>query len=130
MDLDTEFSGREVGVLVSAVLTAIAAFLPWVVAGAEAGPVEVSATSSGIEGLGLLTLLIAIIVAGIIITRKFYDREVIAVSAGGLLIVLVAGWKIVDLAGPADPGNGLYLTLLGGAGIVAAGVWEHTSGSD
>lgn len=130
MDLKTEFSPAEILGLISAVVTGIAAFLPWVTAGMQVGPVDVSTSSTGIEGLGLLTLVLAIVAVAIVITIRFEAQAAIATGIVGAIIGIVALWKIVDLNDAVAPGIGLYLTLLGGLGLLVAGIWGHQSESE
>lgn len=125
MDLNTDFSGAEMLGLVSAVVVGIAAFLPWITAGVEAGPVDVSASSTGIEGLGLLTLLLAIIAVGVILVLRWEDFGTVVTGIVGVVVTVVALWKIVDIDGAVAPGIGLYLTVLGGIGLVVAGAWGY-----
>lgn len=127
MDLNTDFSTAEVIGIVSAIVAGIAAFLPWVTAGMEAGPVSVSASGTGIEGLGLLTLVLAVAAVAIILLGSFDGQGSIATAIVGVIIGIVALWKIVDISGAASPGVGLYLTVLGGLGLVAAGIWGYQS---
>lgn len=127
MDVTIDFSPPEMLGLVSAVVAGIAAFLPWVTAGVEAGPVEVSASNTGIEGLGVLTLVLAIIAVGTILAMSWEDQGTVATGIIGVVVALVAIWKIVDINGAASPGMGLYLTVLGGIGLVVAGVWGYQS---
>lgn len=129
MDLNTDFSKAEGLGLVSALVIGIAAFLPWITAGVEAGPIDVSASSTGIEGLGLLTLILAVVAVAIVLVMSFESQGSVATGIVGVLIGIVALWKIVDISGAASPGIGLYLTVLGGLGLVVAGIWGYQSQS-
>lgn len=125
MDLHTDFSTAEVLGLISAIVAGIAAFLPWMTAGVEAGPIDVSASSTGIEGLGLVTLVLAVVAVAIVLVMSFEAQGSIATGIVGGLIGIVALWKIVDVSGAASPGIGLYLTVLGGLGLLVAGIWGY-----
>lgn len=129
MDLNTDLSTAEVIGLVSAIVAGIAAFLPWVTAGVEAGPVAVSASSTGIEGLGLLTLVLAVVAVAIVLLMGFDGQGSMATAVVGVIVGIVALWKIVDISGAASPGVGLYLTVLGGVGLLVAGIWGYQSRS-
>lgn len=129
MDLNRGFSTAELLGLGSAIVAGIAAFLPWVTTGVEAGPVEVSASSTGIEGLGLLTLVLAIVAIGVILAMSWEDQGTVATGIVGVIVVIVGLWKIVDIEGAASPGIGLYLTVLGGLGLAGSGVWGYQSKS-
>lgn len=129
MDLNTDLSTAEGVGLISAIVAGIAAFLPWVTAGVEAGFVDVSASSTGIEGLGLLTLVLAVVGIGIVLTMGIEEKGSIASAIVGMIIGILALWKIVDINGAASPGVGLYLTVLGGLGLAVAGFWGYRSRS-
>lgn len=122
MDLNTDLSTAAVLGRISAVVAGIAAFLPWVTAGLEAGPLELNASSTGIEGLGLLTLLLAVAVVGIVLTLGIEEQGSVVTSIVGVGIGAIALWKILAISGAASPGNGLYLTILGDFGLLAAGI--------
>lgn len=124
MEMNADLSGAEILVLASAVLAVLAAFLPWVTAGVQAGPVDVTA-STGIEGLGVLTVLLAVIAIGGVLVGHGARWAAVVTTAAGLAVFLVGGWKILDLGGVASPGIGLYLTLVGGLGIAIGGLWSH-----
>lgn len=130
MNLNTDFSRAEVLGLVSAIVAGIATFLPWVTAGVEAGPVDVSASSTGIEGLGLLTLVLAVVAVAVVLLMSWEEQASLATGIVGVIIGVVAIWKIIDINGAASPGIGLYLTVLGGLGLVVAGIWGYQSESE
>ncbi len=129
MDVDADFSGAELLALGGAGVTAIAAFLPWVTAGVEAGPVDVSASATGIEGLGVITLILAVVVVAAVVALDWDSRGTFVVAVAGLVVVIVGLGEILDLEGAASPGIGLYLTVLGGIAALAAGAWGHRTES-
>lgn len=129
MEMNADLSGAEILALASAVLAVLAAFLPWVTAGVQAGPVDVTASTTGIEGLGVLTVLLAVIAIGGVLVGHGARWAAVVITAAGLAVFLVGGWKILDLGGAASPGIGLYFTLLGGLGIAIGGLWSHRSRS-
>lgn len=90
---------------------------------------DVSASSTGIEGIGLLTLVLAIVAVAIVLVLSFEAKESVATGIVGAVIGIVALWKIVDVGGAASPGVGLYLTVLGGLGLVVVGIWGYQSDS-
>lgn len=121
MALNTDFSGAEMVALAGAVITGIAAFLPWAVAGVQAGPVDVSTSTSGLDSLGLLTGALAVIVLVVLLVMDWETQGTVATVVGGLGILLVGLWKLIDISGPVEPGIGLYLTVLGGIVIAGGG---------
>lgn len=123
MELELPTAGPAVIAMVGAVGAAIAAFLPWVTARVSAGPVEVGTAATGVQGLGTLTFVLALAGLAVVLLLDWEDTGAIGTAVLGLAIILIAGWKVVDLGGPASPGIGLYLTLLGGVGVVAGGLW-------
>ncbi|MFB6360507.1 MAG: hypothetical protein ABEH59_04210 [Halobacteriales archaeon] len=125
MVLNADFSAPEWLALVGAIVAGIAAFLPWVTAGIQAGPLELSASSTGIEGLGVLTLVLAVAGIGLALTMSVEERGAVLTGIVGVVIGAVAVWKITDISGAASPGVGLYLTVIGGLGLLVAGVWGH-----
>lgn len=124
MALDTNPTRPELVAGGSAALAIVGAFLPWVTAGVQAGPVDVSASVTGIETVGVVSLVLAIAVLALLLVVTT-DHQPAATAAGGLLIALVALWKLVDLGGAAEPGIGLYLTLVAGLGVLVGGAWAH-----
>lgn len=129
MDLNTDLSSAELLGVASAIVAGIAAFLPWVTAGVEAGPVDVSATSTGIEGLGLVTLVLAVVAVAIVFVMRFEAQEPAVTGSLGVIVGVVGIWKIVDINGAASPGVGLYITVIGGLGLLLAGIWGYQSRS-
>lgn len=127
MDASTDFSRPALAGLVSAALVVVAAFLPWMSPEAAGGPVDVDASTTGIETLGLLTLLLAIVAVGIVFRRGFEDKAALSVGGVGALVAMVGLWKISDLGGAVSPELGLYLTVLGGVGLLATGLWGYQS---
>lgn len=123
--MDQAFTNSDVLAIVRGVITGIAAFLPWVTGGVQAGPVEVEAATTGIEGLGIITLLLGVFAILTPIVLDGNGRVAGGISVIGLIIVLVALWKFIDLGGAVSPGFGLYLTMLGGIGILLSGLWSH-----
>lgn len=111
-----------------AVVTVVGAFLPWVTAGASVGPVEVSTSVPGIDmTLGLLTVVLAVIVVGVVLGLGWDETGAAAVTVAGLVVVAAGVLKLLDLGGIASAGIGLYLAILGGLGILAAGVMGYQS---
>ncbi|MFB6187709.1 MAG: hypothetical protein ABEI86_12695 [Halobacteriaceae archaeon] len=130
MDLQSDYTGSELLGLVSAVVTVIAAFLPWITAGVEAGPVNIQTSNTGIEGLGIITLVLAVIAIGSILVLRWENRGAIITGISGLVVAIISLWKFVDISGVVSPGIGLYLTLISGIGILVAGGWGYQAGSN
>lgn len=129
MEIDTEFSSPEMLGLLSAVVAGLAAFLPWVTTGVDAGPVDVNTSSTGIEGLGLLTLALAIVAIGVILIMDWEGQGTVGTGIIGAVVTIVAVWKVVDIDGAVSPGIGLYLTVVAGLGLVVAGAWGYQTAS-
>jgi len=105
-------------------IAVIGAFLPWVTVAADGQ----SETVSGFDGDGIITIIAAVIVAGVVYWRNL-DLGAMVVS--GLLGLVILG---VGLLYINDPGYGaealfvsptyeaeigLYITVIGGATILA-----------
>jgi len=128
------FSRGEQLAIGSAAVVVIAAFLPWI----SASILGTSVTVNGIDGDGVITLGMAV-VAGVLVVARQWDRINRAlVGVLGGLIAALALYYVVDpttgieggdvaaeLAREAvSPGIGLYLTALGGVGLVIAAVLD------
>lgn len=94
-----------IGSIVSAI---VGSFLPWVTV--------FGVTVYGVEGDGILTLILAIIAAAVGYYWNFNKRAAIAGAIAGLLIVLIALFSVTGAAA-----IGVYLTLLGGIGMLLTG---------
>jgi hypothetical protein len=97
----------------SMVVVAISAFLPWV------SVLGISAI--GIEGDGVITLVLALIALGVLVARSRVPNKVVRwtpLVAGGL----VAFVGLYDMNGAAA--MGLYLTMFAGIAWTAAAIWE------
>ncbi len=133
------FNRSEQIALGSATVAALGAFLPWV----TVSILGRSATVSGIDGDGVFTLVMTV-AAGILVLVRSWDRiNKIAITGLG---VLTAGFAVMYIVDPAfgfegsgpmaeaaqealSPGMGLYVTLLGGVGLVVAGVLDRLQGN-
>ncbi|MGZ8738638.1 MAG: hypothetical protein ACXWW7_15855 [Nocardioides sp.] len=104
---------------VAIIVVAVAAFLPWV---------SIFGISiSGIRGDGVITLILALLGAGVLATRTGLLEQVKIPEKAGLiafivLAALVTLIGLIDLNGAAA--IGLYLTILGGIAWVVGAVWE------
>ncbi|MBJ8343322.1 hypothetical protein [Antrihabitans sp. YC2-6] len=126
----------------AAVVTIIAAFLPWVSADFFGEEISVKGIGGDDEidggGDGIITLLLALI-AGVVATLRGLNRKrsgihraagITAVAAGAL-VTLVALVDIADVSDQNDKlgedflstGSGLYLTLVGGLVLLGVGIW-------
>lgn len=123
MDIDVDRSPPVLLGLAGAAVTVVAAFLPWVTTSAPAGPVEAGGTAMGIEGVGLATLLLGLVVGGVLVLLDWDATTLVVTAVVGLLVAGVAGWKLLSLDGVASPGVGLYLTVLAGLVVLASGLW-------
>lgn len=125
MSLNGGLSRPQVVGLTSAVLVAIGAVVPVLTAGVERGTLPGEAAGGSIGALGLLTLLFAIVSLGLVLLGRVESREPIGITGYGLLIAGLGLWQLLVLGPAGAPGVGLYLTLVGGAGLLAAGVWGY-----
>ena len=85
-----------------AVLVALGSFLPWVKA--EAG--VFSATKSGIEGDGVFTLLLAVVIVVCFTLIKSQRAAGIAALSLGAATAVVAGYELFDIKSKADAIDG------------------------
>lgn len=128
----------------AAFLVFIGAFLPWV---KLAAPFVGQITKTGMEGGsdGLYTFLMALGALGLLVWHSFGSADkrpvFIALAILGGIIAIVAIIDINDVNSRADElspearematitiGEGLYLTLIGGIGLVLIGGYDILSG--
>jgi len=107
---------------VAAGATVLGAFLPWV----DAGIVTVD----GLSGDGVFTLVFGIVVIAVVLANRWGRKATIGTAILGVLTVLIALVTYGNLENQteetiieATAGGGLHLTLLGGIGMAAAGVY-------
>lgn len=109
-------------VVIASALVVIGAFLTW----ATVSGFGQSESATGLDEDGTITLIIGIATIGAALFLKGRNR-MIAVLIGGALVTLIAVIDVVDVMTAADDfegleasvGIGLWLTLLGGIGILA-----------
>ena len=102
-----------------AVLVALGSFLPWVKA--EAG--VFSATKSGIEGDGVFTLLLAVVIVVCFTLIKSQRAAGIAVLSLGAATAVVAGYELFDIKSKADAiSTGLAVSASPGFGLIITGL--------
>jgi hypothetical protein len=117
-----------------AVVVIIGAFLPWVSANAVFfGRIE----TRGVEGDGIATLVLGVVVAFIALARFRVDDRTRSVAIVGivcsLLVIVVSVWDFLDTQrrvhdlnqsiagfGRANVGIGLYMTIAGGVAMLLA----------
>lgn len=119
--------------VISALLILIGAFLPWATASTIFGSVSVS----GIDRDGMITFILSVMAIGVI----YYGRQRLKRknSGVGLLIVgfiiviiaLVDGVGVAEISKDIDIayiqiGIGLYLTGIGGFGLIISGIWNSS----
>jgi hypothetical protein len=118
----------------SALLAAIGAFLPWVVARVVIGQI----TKSGVQGDGVVTLIlgfVVLLIAGFVLTRRgpwqVLGGAALLATLGILGIAIYDSADLSDRAkqfhltssGRLSVGGGLWVTILAGLiGIVGTGV--------
>lgn len=115
-DLST---GEQTG-LAGAVVTVLGTFLPWATVGAL--------SVSGVDGDGVIALVLAAAAAGVILVRDWETTDQLAVAAIGVVCLLVGlgAWGNVSSMGNGfinvTPGIGLFVTMFGSAMLIAGGV--------
>ena len=114
-----------VGGIIAAVMVALGAFLPWATVSSYFG----SASTSGIDGDGKLTLVCAIAIGVMFGLWKRPALIVAAVIAGialivGILDLIDVGRAAADFGGVVDasPGIGLFLTVLAAIAALVLGL--------
>jgi hypothetical protein len=130
-DLD-EYSQNELISVGGATLSAISAFLPWITV--SLGGMSTSQNGMDVAATlnGTVVLVLAAIVVGIVVARDWEQSDAGAVAALGLITTLIGGMYVMDPASAANasgglasslisPGFGLYVTVLGGLGILVGG---------
>jgi hypothetical protein len=107
---------------VSVAVIALGAFLPWVSI--------FGISKAGVEGDGVITLILAIVGAVVLLATTGMLREGRKPGKASrvvllILAVIVAIIALADMNGAAA--IGLYLTLFGGIAWVVGAVWEMTT---
>lgn len=110
--------------MVSALLAGIGALLSGGFTGAGDGGVAVDASAGG-DPIAILTVLFAGLAVGLVLLGRFESREPVGVVGYGLTISALGSWQFLVVGGGAAPGIGVVLTLAGGIGLLAAGLWGY-----
>lgn len=108
----------------SALLAGSGAVLAGVLAGARDGGVAVDASAGG-DALAILTLLFAGLAVGLVLLGRFESREPVGVVGYGLTITALGWWQYFVGGGGGVRGLGVTLTIVGGIGLLAAGLWGY-----
>lgn len=95
-------------------LSAIGAFLPWATL--------LGYSVSGIDGDGVISLVLGIAAIGVVYARDWDRTTNIALAVMGALIALVALSAMTSFAG-----SGIYVTILGGCLVAYPGAKELVS---
>lgn len=106
--------------LASGVVTAGGSALPWFRAG--------DVTAALLTGNDVFTLLFGLLVCWIYVVEDWHRRATLVVGAFGVLTLVVAGATILEVRDAIgnDPTIWLYLTTLGGFGLVIAGAMGYS----
>lgn len=137
MALD-DYTQGEKAAIGGAGLSAVAAFLPWMKV-SFIGTITVS----GIDGDGVITLVVALAVLGLVVLRDWDRMSAVGVLLGGLIIAGIGLLYISDpttgvdtsgvsgefVEGAISPAIGLYLTALGGLVTLAGGALGLSGGN-
>jgi len=97
-------------------LTLVGAFLPW----RTAPPPADAATKVGMEGIGFLTVIVAIGVFATAAVMRHDRTSALAAVGGGLLVTALGLLEYLRIDGLVEPGIGLFLAAAAGL-VVAAG---------
>lgn len=103
------------GMYAGAATAVVGAFLPWYTL--------LGVSVIGIEGDGILTLVLGVAAAGSVWYLADLRARAIASMAFGGLIALMAVFHLSTISD-----TGVYLTLLGGVGLVGAGCSAYRKG--
>ena len=100
------------------------AALPWVNFGFGA----VSGLSEDVDGLGTIPLMSGLVVTALfvltLITKRWYLLVKIGLILFSVIVPLVPFWMLIGVVGnDLGVGVGLWMTLWGGIGMVAASIW-------
>jgi hypothetical protein len=132
MDVESSFSVPEVLGLFGATLAGIATVVPWVTATVGTGSVRTIVLTTGIEGIGIPTLLLALLAAVAILTPGLGPERAVATALVGVAVAAVGIVGIIRISQAVSstvvsPGVGLYLTVAGGLVLVVGGLLEYVS---
>lgn len=94
-----------------AAIVVVGAFLPWASL--------LGQSVLGIEGDGSLTLILALIAAGVTAWKGWTDRVRYATPALGAIIVFIGLYDLSNISG-----SGIFVTIIGGIILAAPGVRE------
>lgn len=129
MNVRTDFARDELVLFVSYAVVGLGAFLPWASPNITVGPAD-AGVATGIEGLGAVTLALAVVGAVVLLLADRDALTPIATAGIGAVVSLVGLWRIAGLGGPVSPGIGLYLTVSGGLGVAGVGAWQYRREED
>lgn len=130
MDIETEFSGPEIVGLLGAVLAGVGAFVPWVTAAIDVGPVDTAVVVSGLDAAGILTLVLAIIAALVVLIPDIGRDGPVATGIVGVAVAIIGARGLLAIPGIATPGAGLYLTVGGGLALAIGGLLDYVARTD
>jgi hypothetical protein len=116
--------------IVGSALAVVGTVLPWITAGVSAGPIEVSTAITGLDtDPGLVVAIVSVVDVGVAVAVEAAATRSVGTAVGGLVIVLAAGLQFADLGGITGAGIGLYLSVVGGVVVGAAGLAEYRQAS-
>jgi hypothetical protein len=78
--------------------------------------------------VGVLALILAVVAVAVVLLVGFEAEGSLATAVVGIVVLGVGVFELTDLPGFASAGIGLYLTILAGLGIAAAGLLGYQSG--
>ena len=126
--------GHTIGVVLSGII-AVAAFLPW----AKVSAGIFSVTKDGIEGDGLFTLIVGLVIGAAALANIYgrfsCDRLAIAMIIAGGIVAAIGAIDWANLERVADqsesdlirisPGIGLIVTTFAGIGLIITAALGH-----
>ncbi|MHB9287735.1 hypothetical protein ACKVMT_11945 [Halobacteriales archaeon Cl-PHB] len=131
MELDDLTTGEKVA-LGGGVAAVVGAVLPWAS--------FMGQSVSGLDGDGVITLILGIAAAGVIVVREWGQMDQAGVGVLGLLTLAIGGMAYSDIGSLASmggsgsgfsisisPGIGLYLTLLAGILMLAGAALGYSN---
>jgi len=115
--------------VISAILIFVGAFLPWIKITA---PFIGSMTASGIEGDGLITLILSLLAFLMIYIGLTKSEKIAAIVllVFGMICIVIGVYDATNIFQAiytleyalSSVGSGVYLTIIGGVGLIISGI--------
>ena len=113
--MNADRARAEYATLAAAVATIVGSVGPWYRAG--------DVTAALLDGDAIFTIVFGVLCAWIVFAEDWHRRAAIVVAAFGVLVLVVAGYALLDIQSAVgnQPTLWLWLTIAGGLGLVSAG---------